>query len=58
MGVSQCPYFFELVEKISNGEPIQNISREFRVLIRIIYFDAKIFIRIFLMNFKFGQDQK
>jgi hypothetical protein len=40
MGVSQCPYFFELVEKIENGEQIQNISREFRVsIIEIFDFD-------------------
>ncbi|CAF1238580.1 unnamed protein product [Rotaria sordida] len=30
MGVSECPYFFELVEEIRNTEQIQNISRDFR----------------------------
>ncbi|CAF4092910.1 unnamed protein product [Rotaria sp. Silwood2] len=32
MGVSECPYFFELVEEIRNTEQIQNISRDFRAL--------------------------
>ena len=31
MGVSQCPYFFQLVENIRNGEQIQNVSRQWRV---------------------------
>jgi hypothetical protein len=31
MGVGACPYFFELVEQITNGEEIKNISREYRV---------------------------
>ncbi|CAF5020627.1 unnamed protein product, partial [Rotaria sp. Silwood1] len=31
MGVSKCPYFFELVEEIRNTEQIQNISQDFRL---------------------------
>ena len=31
MGVSECPYFFELVEEIKNSEQIKNINRNFRV---------------------------
>ncbi len=41
MGVSQCPYFFELVEKIRNDEQIQNISRQYRVLIKFILIKIK-----------------
>ena len=32
MGVSECPYFFELVEQISNNEVIQNLSDNYRVM--------------------------
>jgi hypothetical protein len=35
MGVSACPYFFELADEITNGEQIQNLSRHFRVKLQI-----------------------
>ncbi|UJR32487.1 hypothetical protein I4U23_019949 [Adineta vaga] len=30
MGVSQCPYFFELVEQIQNEEQVQNINKDMK----------------------------
>ncbi|CAF0751974.1 unnamed protein product [Adineta ricciae] len=34
MGVSQCPYFFELVEQIQSGEQVRNISNDFQEFFR------------------------
>ena len=60
MGVSECPYFFELVEEIRNSEQIKNINRNFRVWWEMFVWDYSkkncFSYRNSSINWKTGQD--